>query len=105
MFTPLTTRDFIDRAATVYPERTGIRDEPDQPAPSLGNLSYRRVAELAAAQAAALDELGIGMGERVAIVSQNAARLLVALLGIPAAGRIAVPINFRLSTPEVSYIV
>src|SRR6185369_4594732 len=45
------------------------------------------------------------MGERVAIVSQNAARLLVAFFGIGAHGRVLVPINFRLAPAEVSYIV
>ena len=44
MFYPLTVADFLDRAETVYPDRVGIVDEPDQPAPSLGSLTYREVA-------------------------------------------------------------
>ena len=52
MFYPLTVRDFLDRAETVYPDRVGIVDEPDQPAPSLGSLTYRQVAANARAQAA-----------------------------------------------------
>src|SRR5215468_9357906 len=75
MRVPLTVADSIDRAAWVYPERVGIIDEPSPPGGGLGALTYRRVAELAAAQAAGLDERGIGVGERVAVVSQNAARL------------------------------
>ncbi len=82
MRVPLTVSDFLDRAALVYGERVGIVDEPDQPAESLGELTYARVHELARAQAAALDEHGIGAGERVAIVSHNAARLLVSLFGV-----------------------
>ena len=77
MRVPLTVNDFIDRAALVYGERVGIVDEPEQPAESLGELTYRQVHDYARAQAAALDEHGIGQGERVAIVSQNSARLLV----------------------------
>ena len=38
---------------------------------------------------------------RVAIVSQNAARLLVFLMGTSGWGRIGVPINFRLQRDEV----
>jgi fatty-acyl-CoA synthase len=102
---PLTVRDFLERAVLVYGDRCGIVDEPDQPAPSLGSLTYREVGELAAAQAAALDELGIGFGERVAIVSPNAGRLLVALFGVSGWGRVLVPVNFRLNADEVSYIV
>jgi acyl-CoA synthetase (AMP-forming)/AMP-acid ligase II len=54
---------------------------------------------------AALDGLGVGEGERVAVVSHNAGRLLEMLLGVPSSGRIVVPINFRLSQEEVAYIV
>ena len=45
------------------------------------------------------------MGERVAIVSQNAARLFTSLFGVSGYGRVLVPINFRLNADEVSYIV
>ncbi|HSO97129.1 MAG TPA: AMP-binding protein [Acidimicrobiia bacterium] len=105
MRVPLTVNDFLQRATLVYPDRCGIVDEPDQPAPSLGSLSYREVGTLAAAQAAGLDALGVGVGERVAIVSHNAARLLVALFGVSGSGRALVPINFRLNAEEIAYIV
>ena len=61
-----------------------IVDEPDQPAQSWGALTWRRVGELARAQAAGLDALGVGQGERVAIVSHNSARLLTAFFGVSA---------------------
>ena len=105
MKVPLTIRDHLRHASLAYPDRIGIIDEPDQPAPSLGSITYRRMAELAAAQAARLDALGVGFGERVAVVSQNSARLLISLFGIPAHGRVVVPINFRLNAEEVGYIV
>ena len=105
MFVPLTARDFLDRAETVYGRRLGVVDEPTQPATPLAGLTYARLAELARAQAAALDELGVGVGERVAIVSHNSARLLVSFFGVTAWGRVLVPINFRLSRDEVAYIV
>ena len=55
--------------------------------------------------AAGLDELGIGVGERVAMVSHNSARLLTALFGVSGSGRVLVPVNFRLVAAEVAYIV
>jgi acyl-CoA synthetase (AMP-forming)/AMP-acid ligase II len=55
--------------------------------------------------AIALDEMGIGHGERVAIVSPNSARFLVSFFGVSAHGRVLVPINFRLVAEEVRYIV
>jgi len=105
VFVPLTINDFLRRAEQVYGARPGVIDEPQQPAPSLGALSYARVGALARAQAAALDAMGIGFGERVAIVSHNAARLLVSFFGVAGHGRVLVPINFRLSPHEIEYIV
>ncbi|HKY64804.1 MAG TPA: AMP-binding protein, partial [Acidimicrobiales bacterium] len=105
MRVPLTIADHLERAALVYPDRIGVVDEPDQPADSWGEMTYGRMAELARGQAAALDALGIGRGERVAVVSHNAARLLTSFFGVSAWGRVLVPVNFRLAADEVRYIV
>lgn len=105
MIVPLTVADFLDRAQLAYGDRIGIVDEPDQPAPSLGSLTYRQIGQLATQCAAALDELGIQPGERVAIVSQNSARLLILLYAVSGAGRVLVPVNFRLHPSEIAYIV
>ncbi len=105
MKVPLTIADFLNRAELLYGDRVGVVDEPDQPAESWGEVTYARMAELARAQAAGLDELGVGHGERVAIVSHNSARLLTAFFGVSSHGRVLVPINFRLNVNEVGYIV
>jgi fatty-acyl-CoA synthase len=105
VFVPFGARDFLDRAVTVYGQRTGFVDEPDQPAEPLKGLTYARIGELASAQAAGLDALGIGHGDRVAIISHNSARLLTSFFGVTGYGRVLVPINFRLSPEEVAYIV
>jgi fatty-acyl-CoA synthase len=103
--TPLTTADHLARAEHVYPDRVAVVDEPNQPAPPLGPLTYAELGELARAQAAALDDLGLGVGDRVAIVSHNSARLLTSFFGVTAWGRVLVPINFRLNAEEIRYIV
>ncbi len=105
MLVPFSVNDFIDRAVQVYGERIGVVDEPDQPAAPLGEVTYAELGRLAQRQAARLDELGIGVGERVAIVSHNSARLLAAFFGVAGSGRVLVPVNFRLRPDEVSYIV
>ncbi|MGI5460251.1 AMP-binding protein [Streptomyces sp. CA-249302] len=105
MFVPFGARDFLDRAAIVYPDRVGVVDEPDQPAVPWQGLTYRRVAELARAQAAGLDALGVPHGARVGVVSHNSARLLTSFFGVSGYGRVLVPVNFRLSPAEVEYIV
>ncbi len=105
MRVPLTVLDFIERAELVYGDRIAVVDEPDQPAQSLGELTWKDAARLARAQAAGLDALGVAQGERVAIVSHNSARLLASFFGVSAFGRVLVPINFRLTASEVGYIV
>ena len=105
MLYPLTVSDFLDRAASIYPDRVGIVDEPDQPAPSWGDVTYREIARRSRAQAAALDGLGVSVGGRVAIVSHNSARLFTSFFGVSGYGRVLVPVNFRLAAAEIDYIV
>jgi acyl-CoA synthetase (AMP-forming)/AMP-acid ligase II len=107
MIVPFSVSDFLDRAVQVYADRTGVVDEPDQPAPPLGGgeLTYAGIGALARRQAARLDELDIGVGDRVAIVSHNSARLLTSFFGVAGSGRVLVPVNFRLRPDEVKYIV
>ena len=105
MRVPLTVTDFLERAELVYGDRVGIVNEPDQPATSWGTLTWREIAARARAQAAGLDALGVGRGERIAIVSHNAARLFTSFFGVSGFGRVLVPVNFRLNADEVAYIV
>jgi acyl-CoA synthetase (AMP-forming)/AMP-acid ligase II len=102
---PLTILDHLERAEQVYGSRVLVVDEPDQPASPWPELTGARLGELARAQACGLEALGVGLGERVAVVSQNSARLLTAFWGVSAYGRVLVPVNFRLSAREITYIV
>jgi fatty-acyl-CoA synthase len=105
MIVPLTTQDFLARGATVYPDRVAVVDEPEQPAGSVGELTFAEVQARARAVAAGLDAMGVAAGERIAVVSQNSARMLDLFYGATGSGRIVVPINFRLGRDEVDYIV
>ncbi|MBV9486316.1 MAG: AMP-binding protein [Frankiaceae bacterium] len=104
MKVPLTAADFLSRAELVYGDRVGVIDEPTVP-DSLGEVTYGEVARRARALQAGLDELGVDVGERVAVVSPNAARMLELFYAVPTSGRVLVPINFRLRSEEVEYIV
>src|ERR1700691_3542221 len=100
----LTVADFLNRAALVYGQRTAVVDEPSVPG-SCGTLTYRELEARARGMALALDELGVEHGERVAIVSPNSARFLASYFGVSGYGRTLVPINFRLASDEIAYIV
>jgi fatty-acyl-CoA synthase len=105
MIVPLTLKDFLERAETVYGSRVAVVDEPSPPGGGLGRFTYAQFGDMARSLAATLDDMGVGAGERVAIVSPNAARFLVALFGVSAHGRILVPVNFRLNGDEIRYIL
>jgi acyl-CoA synthetase (AMP-forming)/AMP-acid ligase II len=105
MIVPLTVDDFLYRAETVFADTVAVVDEPDQPAAPVPTTTYRELARRVRAWQAGLDALDVRRGERVAVVSQNSARLLELLYAVPASGRVAVPINFRLRADEVRYIV
>jgi fatty-acyl-CoA synthase len=104
MKVPLTIGDYLSRGAAVYGDRPAVFDEPGVPG-SLGTVSYRELESRARGMAIALDDMGVGHAERVAIVSPNAAKFLVSLFGVSAFGRILVPVNYRLNADEIGYIV
>src|SRR3954447_26165753 len=104
MKVPFSTADFLDRAVQVYGDRVGVIDEPTVD-DSLGQLTYREFGRRVRAIQAGLDELGVEVGDRVAVVSPNAARLLELFFAVPGSGRVLVPVNFRLRAEEVEYIV
>lgn len=104
MRVPLNIWDYLERAAFVHGDRVAVVDEPGVPG-SLGRVTYAELRQRARGLAAALDGMGVQDGARVAIVSPNAARFLVAFFGVSGFNRILVPINFRLTAPEIGFIV
>jgi fatty-acyl-CoA synthase len=104
MRVPLTIGDFLRRGAAVYGHRTAVIDEPGTAA-SLGSLSYAELDARARGMAIALDQLGVAHGERVAIVSPNAARFQISYFGVSGYGRVLVPVNYRLNAEEIRYII
>lgn len=53
--------------------------------------------------AGALDRLGVEPGDRVAIWADNSHRYIETYVGVPAAGRVVVPLNTRHAEPELVY--
>src|SRR5215472_1559091 len=104
MKVPLTIGDYLGRAAAVYGHRTAVFDEPGAVG-SLSALTYRELDSRARGMALALERMGVDHGDRVAIVSPNAAKFLISYFGVSAYGRILVPVNYRLNADEIGYIV
>ncbi len=104
MKVPFSVSDFLNRAANVYGDRIAVVDEPDV-AGSIGEITYTQLEKRARGMARRLEDLGIGVGDRIAIVSPNSAKFLISFWGTGSYGRVLVPINFRLNTEEIDYII
>ena len=67
--------------------------------------SYRELGARAAAVAAALQQRGVRIGDRVAVGLPNSPDLVAAVLGVLQAGAVLVPLNPASSADELVYLV
>src|SRR6478752_9848856 len=86
----------LRRAVQVGASRTAVR---------CGNeaLSYAATWERCGRLVAGLRALGLGKGDRVAIVGPNCHRYLELYQAVPGAGMVIVPLNARHTTAELRY--
>jgi long-chain acyl-CoA synthetase len=84
-----------------------VAERPDRAAVVGGGvrLSYRELALRVDRLAAGLQALGITPGQRVAILDKNGPRYLELYFALPRIGAVAVPLNYRLATAELGYIL
>jgi fatty-acyl-CoA synthase len=94
----LTLADAVAAHARRTPEKLAVRD-------SRRSLSYAQWHERATRLANGLLGLGLEKGDRVALLAYNCAEWMEIYAALAAAGLVAVPINFRLTSPEIAYIV
>ena len=94
----LTLADAVATHARLTPDKLAVRD-------SRRSLSFRAWHERANRLANALAGLGLAKGDRVALLAYNCAEWMEIYAALAAAGLVAVPINFRLTPPEIAYIV
>jgi fatty-acyl-CoA synthase len=67
--------------------------------------TYAALLEASEAAAGALAKLGVGPGDRVAVLGRNSDTYVITWLATQLAGAIHVPVNFMLNAREVAYIV
>jgi acyl-CoA synthetase (AMP-forming)/AMP-acid ligase II len=68
-------------------------------------ITHRELAERAFRLANALGRLGVGRGDRVAVLAQNCPEYMEAYAAGELGGWTTVTINYRLAAPEISYIL
>jgi long-chain acyl-CoA synthetase len=67
--------------------------------------TWEQTVDRVACVAGALAALGLGRGDRVAILALNSDRYLELMYALPWIGAVMVPLNTRLATPEIEYIL
>ena len=95
---PLTPIRFLRYAEEQFPNKVAVvcRDV---------RLTYSEFAERARRLGGGLRALGVAPADRVAFLSMNCHRLLEAYYGVIEAGGILLPLNIRLSPPELAFIL
>jgi fatty-acyl-CoA synthase len=96
MTTTWTLGHILERRVQEHPDRTLL-------VAGGRSLTYGQVDQQASALAAALSELGIEAGDRIAIDMPNWPEWIVALIGAAKLGATVVPVNPRLNYHELKY--
>jgi fatty-acyl-CoA synthase len=92
--------DWIKRWSLYSPDATALID-----GDSSQSYDYRKFYQLCLAGASYLKKSGIKCGDRVAILAQNELDYVILFYALQRLGAALVPINYRLTSREVSHIV
>ena len=95
---PLTPLEFARRARRLYPEREAVVDGDLR-------LTYRELFDRTDRWSAALQQLGVRPGDRVAYIAPNTHAQLESFYAVPQIGAVLVPVNYRLTAPDFAYII
>ncbi len=93
--------DWLERWAHYSPDAVALKD-----GDTGEEYSYARAREAVDRAARFLgDEFGVGAGDRVAVLSMNEVEYVLLLFAVQKLGAILVPVNYRLTPREISYIL
>ncbi|MBX9756210.1 MAG: acyl-CoA synthetase [Pseudomonadaceae bacterium] len=97
-FQALSPLGFLERAASVYPERVALINGEQR---QTWGQTYSRCTRLASA----LSQRGIGVGDTVALLAPNGPALFEAHFGIPMCGAVINALNTRLDAEAIGFIL
>ncbi len=98
MKTPLTPLDFARRGRQLYAGREAVVD-------GMSRYSYAEFFARCDRWSAALQKLRVKPGDRVAYIAPNTHAQLESFYAVPQIGAVLVPINYRLTPQDFTYIV
>jgi len=88
----------LQRHAYMQPGATALRFQGD-------TVTWAGLRDRVAALAAALSRRGVERGDRVMILMLNRTEFVESVLAANMIGAIAVPVNFRLTPPEIAFLI
>ncbi len=97
-FHPVLIDDLLKRAVAEHPDRLAVVSGDVR-------LTYREMNQRIDRLASALAAAGVKPDERVAILDKNDHRYLELYFALPRIGAVAVPLNYRLATRELAYVL
>jgi fatty-acyl-CoA synthase len=97
-FAPLTPLSFLERAASVYPQRLAVVHGRQR-------YSWKQTYERARRLASALAARGIGPGDTVAVMLPNIPAMYEAHFGVPMCGAILNSLNTRLDAEALAFML
>ena len=97
-FAALTPLNFIERAASVHPDKPAVVH-------GVRRFTYREFTARCRRLAAALAAHGVGTGDTVSVMAPNVPALLEAHYGVPMAGGVLNAINYRLDPASIAFIL
>ncbi len=98
METPLSPLDFARRTRRLHVDREAVVDGDLR-------LSYRQFFDRCDRWSSALQALGVAQSDRVATIAPNTHAQLESFYAVPQLGAVLVPINYRLTAEDFTYIV
>src|SRR5262244_1474934 len=90
--------DLARRTRKLYGDREGVIDGDLR-------LTYSQFFERCDRWSAALQEMEVGKGDRVAYIAPNTREQLESFYAVPQLGAVVVPINYRLVADDFVYII
>ena len=97
-FVPLSPLSLIKRTAAIFPKRLAVVH-------AMRNYTWDEVFRRCKALASALENLGVGRGDTVAVMAANTPEMIECHYGIPATGGVVNAINTRLDADTIAYIL
>lgn len=97
-YAPLTPINFLERAATVYPDRLAIIHGERR-------YTWGQTQRRSRLLAAALRRHGIGRGHTVSVMGANTPELFEAHFGVPMTGAVLNALNIRLDAKAIAFIL